>query len=346
MANIFKNKRILVTGGVGSIGSEIVKQLLKYNPAQIRIYDNRETETFHMQHMLSSHSNLRFLIGDIRDKPRLSMAMENVDIVFHAAALKHVPLCEYNPFEAVKTNVEGTQNMIVTALENNVERVINISTDKVTNPINAMGSTKLLAERLVSSAELFKGRKRTLFSSVRFGNVIDSRGSIVDLFHKQIKNEKPVTITNPDMTRYVMSVHQAVKLVLDSAEEMYGGEVFILKMPIFKLCDLVDVIIEEIAPKYGYSPSDIKKVIVGSRPGEKLYEELMTKEEAEYAYETKTKFIIFSPTMRQFYAATKRVYPSAVKTTKTKYSSSDAIPLSKSALRQILLTERCFEKIN
>ena len=223
MQNIFKNKTIIVTGGVGSIGSEIVRQLLKYSPKQIRIFDNRETELFHMQHELKD-IRLRFLLGDIRDKERLIMAMENVDIVFHAAALKHVPSCEYNPFEAVKTNVYGTQNIIDAALAANVKKVVNISTDKVTNTINTMGATKLLAERLISSAQYFKGNKRTIFSSVRFGNVIGSRGSVIDLFKKQIENGSSITITDPNMTRFIMSLRQAVQLVLETANEMQGGE--------------------------------------------------------------------------------------------------------------------------
>src|SRR3989338_431521 len=190
--SLFRNKAILVTGGVGSIGSEIVNQLLTHKPRQIRVFDNRETELFHMQHRLDRHENLRFLLGDIRDKDRLKMAMENVDFVFHAAALKHVPSCEYNPFEAVKTNVYGTQNVIESAISANVERVINISTDKVTNTINTMGATKLLAERQTTSAQFFKGNKRTLFVSVRFGNVLNSRGSTIELVKNQIANESPV----------------------------------------------------------------------------------------------------------------------------------------------------------
>ena len=220
MVNIFTNKTVLVSGGVGSIGSEIVWQLLKFKPKQIRIFDNRETELFHMQQLLLAYPNLRFLVGDIKDKERLNTAMENVDIVFHCAALKHVPMCEYNPFEAVKTNVYGTQNVIECALANNVSKVINISTDKVTNTINTMGATKLLAERLVASAQYYKGDKKTIFSSVRFGNVLGSRGGIIDLFKKQIERGESVTITNPDMTRFVMSVPQAVSLVLKTTEEM------------------------------------------------------------------------------------------------------------------------------
>ncbi|MBS3121400.1 SDR family NAD(P)-dependent oxidoreductase [Candidatus Woesearchaeota archaeon] len=335
----FGGKIILVTGGLGSIGSEIVRQLLKYNPKQVRIFDNRETETFFMQHELKQHSNLRFLVGDVRDKDRLNMAMEHVNIVFHAAALKHVPLCEYNPFEAVKTNVYGTQNIIDTALTNNVEKVVNISTDKVTNTINTMGATKLLAERLISSAQYFKGNKKTIFSSVRFGNVIDSRGSIIDLFKKQIKHGGPVTITNPDMTRFVMSTKQAVNLVLKTAEEMHGGEIFILKMPIFKLNDLVEVVIEELSYKEGYDSKNIKIKNIGIREGEKLYEDLMTEVEAQNSLETQTKFIVLSKLGLPNYKGHQKNYK-AIKTIKERYSSRDIKPLSKELLKRILVNEK------
>src|SRR3989344_5153338 len=172
MKSFIQGKTVLITGGLGSIGSELVRQVLQNDPKQVRIFDNRETEMFNLQQELEGHANVRFFIGDVRDKSRLTLAMENADIVFHAAALKHVPSCEYNPFEAVKTNVHGTQNVIDCAFENNVEKVVNISTDKVTNTINTMGATKLLAERLVTAAQHYRGNKRTTFYTVRFGNVL------------------------------------------------------------------------------------------------------------------------------------------------------------------------------
>jgi FlaA1/EpsC-like NDP-sugar epimerase len=336
MANIFKNKIILVTGGVGSIGSEIVNQLLKYNPKQIRVFDNRETELFHLQQSLLQYDNLRVLVGDIKDKERLNTAMENVNIVFHCAALKHVPLCEYNPFEAVKTNVYGTQNVIETALANNVDRVVNISTDKVTNTINTMGSTKLLAERLVAAAQYYKGDKKTLFSSVRFGNVIGSRGAVIDLFKRQIERGESVTITHPEMTRFIMTIPQAVGHVLKTAEMMQGGEIFILKMPSFILGDLVDIIIEEYSKKY----IGIKTVkTIGLRVGEKMYEELMTKEEATNALETPTLFIVLSEINIPHLEKIKHIYKNSKKNTTTEYSSNDNT-ISKEQLRAFLLEKK------
>lgn len=340
LIKIFVGKTILVTGGLGSIGSEIVRQLLAFNPKQIRVFDNRETEAFYMQHELTNYPNLRFLMGDIRDKERLNMAMENVDIVFHAAALKHVPQCECNPFEAVKTNVYGTQNVIDVALSNNVERVVNISTDKVTNTINTMGATKLLAERLIVSAPFFKGRKRTIFSSVRFGNVIGSRGSILELFKKQIENGRPITVTEPNMTRYIMSRRQAVKLVLETVNEMHGGEIFILKMPVFRLKDLVEIIVEEIAPKYGFKPEDITRKKIGIRLGERLHEDLMTDIEALNALETKSKFILLSTIHLPNFNEINTYYKCIKQTKRSRYSSKDVQPLSKELLKELLLKEK------
>lgn len=335
MKKIFENKIILITGGCGSIGSEIVKQLLTFNPKQVRIFDNRETELFNMQHELINHKNLRFLVGDIRDKDRIALAMENVDFVFHSAALKHVPSCEYNPFEAVKTNVNGTQNVVDAALANSVSKVINISTDKVTNTISTMGATKLLAERLVNSAHYYKGNKKTLFASVRFGNVLGSRGSVIELFKNQIKNKIPLTLTDNNMTRFIMSIPQAVNLVLKTAEQMQGGEIFILKMPVFRLKDLVDIMIERYAPKNNIS---IKKI--GLRPGEKMYESLMTEEEAASALEIKDSFIVLSEIIIPNFKEIIHNYKDAKKSSVKGYSSKKAECMTKDQLKKLLENEK------
>jgi FlaA1/EpsC-like NDP-sugar epimerase len=291
LKNVYEGKTILVTGGVGSIGSEIVKKVLEYNPEVVRVLDNNETGLFDLEQDLQSEK-IRPFIGDVNDIGRLKRAIENVDIVFHAAALKHVPLCEFNPFEAVKTNVLGTQNLIDVALEEEVEKIIIISTDKAVNPVNVMGATKLLAERLAVSANFYKGWKKTTFSCVRFGNVLDTRGSVIPLFRKQINNGGSVTITDPNMTRFMMSISKAVELVLKTVEFAKGGEIFILKMPALRIGDLADVMIEELAPKYGHNPNKIEIKIVGRRAGEKIYEELMTEDEAENAYEDEEMILI------------------------------------------------------
>ncbi len=275
----YTGKDILVTGGCGSIGSSIVRQLLACNPKRVRIFDHHESGHFHLQHEHDQHPALRSLVGSIRDRKRLDMAMDGVDIVFHAAALKHVPLCEYNPFEAVHTNVLGTQNVVESAREHNVERVISISTDKAVNPINTMGATKLLGEKLVISASI--GDTKTKFSCVRFGNVLNSDGSVIPLFQNQIKKGGPVTVTSPDMTRFCMSINDATNLVLKAGMKTQGREIFILKMPAFRIQDLAEVLVEELAPRHGKKPADILINHVGIRPAEKLSEALVTEEELE-----------------------------------------------------------------
>jgi len=293
LEQMFKGKNVLVTGGTGSIGSELVRKLLKFGPAVIRVFSNDENAQFELEHELKDYSShLRFLVGDVRDKERLQRAAENIEIVFHAAALKHVPLCEYNPFEAIKTNVIGTQNLLEVAITENVDKVITISTDKAANPANVMGATKLLAERLTIAANYYRGLKRTVFSCVRFGNVMASRGSVIQTFEKQIQNGGPVTLTDPQMVRFWMPMEKAVDLVLKAAQIAKGEEIFIFKMPALRIRDLAEVMIQKLAPKYGYTPKDIETKLIGKRKGEKLYEELMTDEEAFNAYETEDMLLV------------------------------------------------------
>lgn len=334
--NVFKNKKILVTGGTGSIGSEIVKRLLKRDVNVVRIFSNDENTVFRMQQELQGSKRVRFLIGDVRDKERLRMAMKEIDVVYHAAALKHVPLCEYNPFEAIKTNVLGTQNIIDAALEENVKKVINISTDKAVNPVNTMGATKLLSERLIIDANFYKGRKKTVFSCVRFGNVSFSRGSVIPLFKKQIVNGEPVTLTDKNMTRFIMSISKAVELVFKATEMQIGGEVFIFKMPVMRLGDLAEVMIKELAPRHGHKPEEIKIKTIGPRPGEKLHEELMTDVESRNALETKEMFIVLPQVEVPGFKIEEVMYPGAKKIQTKTYNSKEVSPLSKSEIRRLL----------
>ena len=292
MDNIFKDKNIIVTGGTGSIGSEIVRSVLKYEPKVVRIFSRDETKQFEFEQELGELENIRFLIGDVRDKNRLKRAFEGIDIVFHAAAMKHVPACEYNPFEAVKTNVIGTQNVIDAALENEVKKVIAISTDKAASPVNTMGATKLLAEKLIIDANYYKGRRKTVFSCVRFGNVMASRGSVIPLFEKQIQKGGPITITDPGMTRFMMTIPQAVDLVFKATRIASGGEIFIFKMPVVVLRDLAETMVEKLAPKYGYNIKDIPMKVIGTRKAEKMHEKLMMEEEVPYAYENDEMYIV------------------------------------------------------
>lgn len=294
LESAYSGKRILVTGGTGSIGSEIVEQLLKYHPSVVRIFSRNENNQYEAQRKWVKHKNLRFLLGDIRDKERLSRACEDIDIIFHVAALKHVPACEYNPFEAVLTNVIGTQNLVDVALDHEVDKVIAINTDKSVSPINTMGATKLLSEKLIIAANLYKGSHRTRFASVRFGNVIGSAGSVLPLFIEQIKNGGPVTITHEDMERFIMTIPQAVQLTLRAGAEAAGGEVFILKMPAVKITDFAEVLIDMIGSEGSGSEGNgkIEMKFTGRRAGEKTFEELLTPDESAYTEERDDMFIL------------------------------------------------------
>lgn len=281
---VFQGKRILVIGGTGSIGSEIVRQLLKYEPKQVRIYSRGETKQFYLHQELGDDEKnltiLRFLIGDIRDKDRLDRAFNDIDIVFHAAALKHVSFCEMNPFEAIKTNIHGTQNVIDLAIDHEVEKVIAISSDKAVYPNTIMGITKLMMERMITSAVNYSGIPKIKFTAVRFGNVINSRGSVIPLWIEQIKKGKPVTITDPKMERYFMGIHDAVKLVFVAATTMLGSEIFVLKMPKYNINDLA----KEVIKRFG-NGSENKIKIVGAREREKIDEKLFTEEEESFMHD-------------------------------------------------------------
>lgn len=289
---MFENKNILVIGGTGTIGQALVKKLISYNPQVVRILSRDEFKQYQMQQELEGYKNVRFLLGDVREKERIFKAMNGIDVVFDMAALKHVPACEYNPFEAVKTNVLGTQNVIECAIENKVKKVIYASSDKAVSPTNTMGATKLLAERLIASADYWKGGKTPVFAAVRFGNVLGSRGSVVPLWEEQIINKGEITITDPNMTRFMISIDSAVDLTLRACEIAKGGEIFVLKMPVVKLGDLAEVVIENTCNKAGIPTDEISIKKIGLRPGEKMYEELMTEDESRYAVEYEDMFAI------------------------------------------------------
>jgi len=335
LKSFYEDKTILVTGGVGSIGSDIVRRILEYNPKVVRVLDINETGLFDFEQELRPEK-FRPLVGDVRDKERLKRAVEDIDIVFHAAALKHVPLCEYNPFEAARTNVFGTQNIIEAAMEKEVEKFITVSTDKAVNPVNVMGATKLLAERLTVSANFYRGKRKTAFSCVRFGNVLDTRGSVVPLFRKQIKNSGPLTITDPNMTRFMMNIPKAVELVLKSAEMAKGGEIFIFKMPALRIGDLAGMMIEELAPEYGSDPNEIKIEIIGRRAGEKLYEELMTEDEAENAYEDEEMFVVLPQTSDITGKLSYKLPDDFKKNEKREYSSKGVKLLTKEEIKALI----------
>lgn len=339
----FKNKRILVTGGTGSIGSVIVKELLKYSPRQIRVYSRDESKQFELMHELGVSAKLvNFLVGDVRDKERLNMAMENIDVVFHAAALKHVYSCERNPFEAVKTNVQGTQNVINCAYDNEVDKVIMISTDKATDPTNVMGCTKLLAEKLILASFLYKGNKKTKICCVRFGNVLGSRGSVVPLFINQIKRNQPITITDPNMTRFLMFISEAVQLAFKAASQMRNREIFVLKMPVVNLKDLAQAVIESYQEKYDLK-IDVPMKIIGKKEGERIHEKLLTAEESEIAIESDDMFIILPNLLSpgSGYELLDKTVGQYAKSQKAKlgdYCSKDAPKMPVSEIKKMLLS--------
>jgi len=326
----FKDKDILVTGGAGSIGSEIIRQLVKFPIKRVRAFDNSEAGLFSLSQRVPS-DKLRLLVGDIRDKKRLKIAMQDVDIVFHCAALKHVPLSEYNPFEAVATNVLGTQNVLDAAREEGVERFIGVSTDKVVDPANTMGVTKLLSEKLIFNAPI--GDSRTLFSCVRFGNVLDSSGSVVPIFKNQIQRGGPVTLTSEEMVRFFMSIPEAVNLVLQAAKTTRGREIFIFKMKALKIKDLAEVMIEELAARFSHEPQSIKIETIGIRPGEKLYESLMTDEEAKRAVEMDNLFILRPKVVTPHYIEKENGYTNIPL---NKYHAKHVGLLSKNEIREML----------
>jgi len=293
LKNMFQGKGILVTGGTGSIGSEIVRQLIPYRPKFIRVYSRDESKHYFLEQELNkiNHAKnvMRYLIGDTRDKERLNRAFQEVDIVFHAAALKHVPYCEYNPFEAIKTNVHGTQNVVDLALLHNISKVIAISTDKAVYPNTVMGITKLLMERIIISSQNFIGDTKTKFAVVRFGNVLMSRGSVIPTWIEQIQNGGPVTVTDKNMTRFFMSIPDAVNLVFLATSHMKGGEIFVLKMPERNMYDLA----KETIQKYA-GGKRIAVKFIGRREKEKFHERLYTDEEQEFLI-NKDKFYIIKP---------------------------------------------------
>ncbi len=338
MENQFKDKVVLVTGGTGSIGSVIVSELLKLDVKHVRVFSRDESKQFELGHRLKGDKRLRFLIGNVRDKERLMMAMENVDIVFHAAALKHVVSCEQNPFEAVRTNVAGTQNIISCAFTNNVEKVISVSTDKAADPTNVMGCTKLLAERLILSSFFYRGNKRTKFCSVRFGNVLGSRGSVIPLFIKQFKQGGPLTVTDPDMTRFFMSTQEAVQLMLEASKLMRGEEIFVLKMPVASIGDLARGVIEIMKERNNIT-EDVAINIIGKRPGERQHEKLLTLDESAGALERDDMFII-RPNVgfEMFHNFTPETYPNSKPAEIKAFSSEQETLMTLDRVKEMILS--------
>ena len=344
--SFFKAKTILVTGGCGTVGHEIVRQLLDHEPKELRVIDSNESEIFFLEQELNSYQRQNTdtslvhhcQVGDIRDADKLKMMCEGVDIVLHTAALKHVILCERAPFDAVQTNIVGVKNVINAALDCDVERVIFTSSDKAVNPTNVMGTSKLMGERLITAANSLKLNRRTIFSSTRFGNVLGSRGSVIPIFARQIEQGGPVTLTDRRMTRFIMTLEESCRLVLLAAEKAKGGEVFVTKMPVIKISDLAQVMVEELASAHGCEPDAIPITEIGSKPGEKLYEELMSDEETRRTIELEEMFSVL-PAFRSVYEDISYDYHDIVNATVTEaYASSPDNSMSVDDLRDYCRT--------
>jgi len=277
-------KVVLVTGGTGSFGSAFVKTLLAdHSPASVRIYSRDELKQYNLQRALGGDERLRCLIGDVRDAERLALAMKRVDVVIHAAALKQVPVCEYNPFEAVKTNINGAENIVAAAIANDVPRTLALSTDKAVNPVNLYGATKLAAEKIITQGNAYSGDSPARFATMRYGNVVGSRGSVIPLFKAQAR-EGELTITDEAMTRFWITLEQAVEFVISCLALMQGGEVFVPRIPSMRVRDIADAL----------APNATRRII-GIRPGEKVHEVLVTEDESRRARELEDRYIIYPP---------------------------------------------------
>ena len=335
----FQGKRILVTGACGTVGSELVKQLLLSDDCDVKELigiDNNESALFFIDQQYLNDARANFFVTDIKDKDELINKTKGIDIIFHAAALKHVALCEKSPEQAVQANINGIQNIIAAANANNVKTVIFTSSDKAVNPTNVMGTSKLMGERLMTAANSNKRDGGPVFASTRFGNVLGSSGSVIPIFHNQIAKGGPVTLTDKEMTRFVMSVQESVQLVLNSAKYAKGGEVFVTKMPVIRIEGLAIAMIEMLAPKYGREPNEVGIKEIGTKPGEKLYEELMTHEELRRTIELKSYFSVL-PAFRGIYHDINYNYTDVINTVVTDpYTSEHQQPLNIEEIKNFL----------
>ena len=286
---IFNNKKILITGGTGSWGQEMVSQLIEnHSPKEIIIYSRGEHKQVEMASNYKLNKNLRFVIGDVRDKNILNLAMKGIDYVVHLAALKHVPVCENNTWEAVLTNIYGTQNVIECAIENKVKKVIDISTDKAVDPFNHYGVTKACAEKMIINAS-HNYNTETKFVCIRGGNVLGTNGSVIPLFKKQIITNNKITITDPNMTRYLMTTKEAISLVFEAINRSIGGEIFVMRMDAVTVDKIADAMIEI------FGSNSTKKIIIGVRPGEKIDEALVSKHESPFTKVVNEKYYVILP---------------------------------------------------
>ncbi|MDX2287574.1 MAG: polysaccharide biosynthesis protein [Hyphomicrobiaceae bacterium] len=300
LEDFYRGTTVAVTGAAGTVGKSLVTMLLDLGCERVFGLDNNEGDLFYLSGKLKDEPRFESFLCDITDIEPLRYFLSGVDFVFHAAAYKNVPVCERSPSLAVRANILGTENVITAARHNGVRRVLFTSSDKAVNPTNVMGTTKLMGERLITAANSLTKGRGTLYTSTRFGNVAGSRGSVVPVFIQQIAAGGPVTLTDKRMTRFIMTLEEATTLVLQSMVMAKGGEAFVTKMPVFKISDLAQVMIEELAPRFGHKPGAIEIVEIGPRPGEKMYEELITDEEIQRTYE-QDQLLAVLPAFRNIY---------------------------------------------
>ena len=332
---VFEGKKILITGGTGSLGNALTSRLLNYDVDTIRIFSRNENKQFAMESKFND-DRLRFLLGDVRDYPRLVRAMEDIDIVFHAAALKHVPIIEYNPFEAIKTNVIGSQNVIDACLKENVEKVVAIGTDKAVSPLNTYGATKLLMEKLFVTASnyLKKERHQTKFFALRYGNVLGSSGSVIPKFIKQIKNKEKITITDPNMTRFSISMDEALDFILTATEIAKGSEIFIPKLRAYTIKDIKDVLFELL------QKTDEENI--GIREGEKLNEILINSDEIRYTWEYENMYMLLNPSAQKHISLDE--FPNKNRVTNMDdYNSGSVEKIPKDEMKKIIIDSGLLE---
>ena len=328
---MFEGKKILITGGTGSLGTALTRRLLDSNVDTIRIFSRNESKQVEMESKFNDE-RIRFLLGDIRDYERLLMAVENIDYVFHAAALKHVPKIEYNPFEAIKTNVIGSQNVIDACLKSNVKKVIAIGTDKAVSPLNTYGATKLLMEKLFVSANNYLDTKKhnTKFIALRYGNVLGSSGSVIPKFIEQLKSKKKITITDPQMSRFSITMDEALSFILKATEFGQGSEIFVPKMRAYTITDVK----ESLTDIFG----DYGEEIIGIRSGEKIHETLINNDEIKYSWEYNDMYMITNPLYPMFHPnIITETYDKIKKIDKfDNYSSNSVDKISKEELKQVI----------
>jgi FlaA1/EpsC-like NDP-sugar epimerase len=327
----------LISGVCGTIGRKLLERVLELRPRHVVGLDNNESDLFYLYDEHKKNGVIKLYTVDLRDGSELASRMAGCEFVLHAAAVKHVFLCEESPFAAIHVNILGTQNVIDAAATTGVERLLLTSSDKAVNPTNVMGTSKLMAERLVSAASARARDERQVFASTRFGNVLGSRGSVIPLFIRQIRAGGPLTLTHPEMTRFIMTLDEAARLVMDSLFLARGGEIFVTKMPVVRIGDLAQVMIEELAPAYGYRPGDIRIELIGPRIGEKMYEELMNEEEVGRSIELPRYFVI-RPAILPSFRAIDYTYPemNPAGAPGRPYNSRNADAMSREELRTYL----------